>query len=98
MLFSRKQTPQPVVRLHPNARPHTEVECLIYTTLEDGKIVPLKKLVKILAEQIEREELAHGAASVDIGIWGSYICSREALQLLRTLDGQLIVIDDERCC
>jgi hypothetical protein len=88
-------------RVDPNVRlikpllrqPATAIERLAAAALKDGSRTPLSSLVYHVARELYREELASGAAILDLGLLGPELFVRDVALEIRAANGILWQFD-----
>jgi hypothetical protein len=69
--------------------PVTSVERLAVAALKENGAQPLHRLVERVAAELYREELRHGATTLDIGLFGSNLFVPDVLGELDARNGSL---------
>jgi hypothetical protein len=77
-------------------RPSTLIEKLTVKTLKDREPTVLPQLVERLADDLYRDEVRNGAWTLDIGLFGSRLFTRDVARELKPGDGILWEIRQER--
>ena len=71
----------------PTRKPTTAVDLWVISVLERGGPAVFGELVKQIADQMYLEELRHGAAVIDIGLFGARLFHAQAAAILERGDG-----------
>lgn len=80
------------VRLLPNRSARDDLERQLHDLLASGPM-PLGALVDRVVERIVRGEIARGGWANDVGVWGPSLYHAYVCDLVRSLDGSLLVVD-----
>ena len=94
----RTEADAEVVRLieSPRRLPTTPIEQRLVSALKEAGPVPVSSLVKRVAAELYADELRGGAGVLDIGLLGDRLFNRDIIRELKTGDGILWEIRQER--
>ncbi len=80
------------VVLIPNVMPETGVEKDIFKAISDGKISSVLELEDYVADWLFTNEVASGAGMADIGMIGPQAFLEDAIRIIQSLNGRMIII------
>ena len=69
--------------------PATSIEVQVFSLLKNEGTVSYDRLVQRVADELYQSELRHGAAALDIGVFGSRLFEPEAVAAIQAADGVL---------
>jgi hypothetical protein len=80
----------------PDQTPQTPVQRTLVLALKNSGSVSLSALVSRVSRELYREELHHGAAALDIGLFGDRLFRRDVLRELDAGNGTFWKIETNR--